>query len=151
MYIYKLTAILISALCGNNIGFAQQQPDYFAVEKEEVYWKMMAGSSAEKPILIRFEQPEQLLAKTALKKKRLENLNGRIECRMIIALHKNKVKKTRIYWVGSTSQISVYQRTILRKVFREMNVDIIGQLPQRLRFYKTTWVCALKEGKLKKI
>lgn len=151
MYLYKLTAFLISTLCGNQIGFAQQQPDYFAVEKEEVYWKMMAGSSAENPIMIRFEQPECLLKNKELAKKRLADLQGKLECRMTIALHRRKISKTRIYWSSSASPISPYQKTVLRKAFRKMSIDIIGQPPLRLKYYKTTWVCALNAGILKKI
>lgn len=156
MYLYKLTAILLGAICGNNTtSIAQQQPDYFGYERKEAYWKLVAGSTAENPIIIRFEQPEELLEDNCTRKQRLENLEGRLECRMRISLNKSKINSLRIYWSGNLRQISrnltLLQRIALRRAFRKMDIEIIGEPPLHLKYYKTTWICALDKGKLKKI
>ena len=148
MYLIKLASLIIGSMLGQQAIVAQTD-DYVAIREKDACWKRIC-SPKQQAVYIRFQAPNNL----KLANEGLNALQGQLECRMHITLHKDKITMVRLLWNSNKKPekpLSALQRRTLKTVFKNMNFVLNGEAPKSIKRYKTTWVCRLEDGVLQTI
>lgn len=139
---------MMSSLYGQQYLWAQNYS-----KSASCYHEKYLPSSEELKLRLRFESLERLISRFPKLAQLIKEIEGRIECRLQLALRKEKVLGVRLFLAEAKhlgKRMRWQDRRTLKRCFRQLDFMVLSESKQKSfpKTYKTSWLFQVKNGKI---
>lgn len=152
MYLIKYIILLMSSLYGQQCLLAQNYSKRVSIDEAGYHEKYLPSDKGDR-LRLRFESLERLISRFPRFAQLVKGLEGNFECRLQLALRKEKVLGVRLFLAEAKhlgKRIRWQHRRILKRGFRQLDFVVLSESVQKSfpKRCKTSWLFQIKNGEI---